>query len=268
MNKLFSLEMGKKRGIYAIQNKVKNRTYIGSSTGSFNKRYSSHMTSFRRKTNSPFLQRDYQLAPQDFVMVILEVIESKEAIIRSEQKWIDALFDNQVQCYNIAPTAGNTAGVQFSEARKRNLSEKMHLRLRDPSYYSRFLANQNKKRKSYEFVSPTNEEYTGRGVEEFCKKHGLSVSHMCALANGAIQSYKGWRLRQNKQYTFDRKALCKKNANARATTLPRHLLSPEGIVYGPVVNISSFCNEHNLHRVSIRKLVAGKIKQTKGWRLL
>lgn len=268
MNKLFDSVLGKKRGIYAIQNTVKNRVYVGSTIGSFNKRYSSHMTSFRQKTNSPFLQMDYNLMPQSFVMTLLEIVENKEDVIFAEQKWLDVLFDNQKICYNIAPVAGNTSGIELTESRKKNLSEKMIMRLSDPVYYASFLARQEKKRKPYQFISPTNEEYIGEGIEKFCKEHGLSISHMCELSKGKLFSYKGWRLLSNREYVFDRDTLCKINAASKATTLPIQILSPEGIVYGPITNIADFCRRHNLHRVSVRKLVTGKIKQTKGWKLL
>ncbi len=226
------------------------------------------MSSFRLKTNNPFLQKDYELAPRDFMMTILEVIENKEDVIAVEQKWLDIMFDKQLRCYNIAPVAGNTCNIYFSEERKKNLSIKMKNRLNDPAYYNDFLVRQSKKRKLYSFVSPTNEEYIGKGIEKFCKEHDLSISHMCELAKGAIQSYRGWRLLDNKEYTFDRNALCKNNANKKATTLDIQVMSPEGIIYGPITNIMHFCREHNLHRVSVRKLAAEKIKETKGWKLL
>lgn len=268
MQKLFDSTLGKKIGIYAIQNRVNKRIYVGSTVGSFNKRYASHMTSFRQKTNSPFLQRDYDLAQQNFVMILLEVVENKEDVISVEQKWLDVLFDKQGKCYNIAPVAGNTSGVEFTEARKRNLSDKIRMRLCDPVYYADFLNRQRKKRKIYQFISPTNEKYIGEGIEKFCKDHGLSVSHMCELTKGTILSYKGWRLPCNKDYIFDRDALCKTNAASKTTTLFIQLMSPEGIIYGPIRNIADFCRKHNLHRVSVRKLATGKIKQTKGWKLV
>jgi group I intron endonuclease len=268
MNKLFDNDMGKKRGIYAIQNRTKNRVYVGSTVGSFNKRYSAHMTSFRQKINNPFLQRDYELDSQNFTMTVLEVIESKEDVIAVEQKWLDVLFDDQICCYNIAPIAGNTSGIHFTEARKKNLAIKMKMRLCDPVYYASFLARQNKKRKVYEFISPTNEEYIGKGIEQFCKDHNLSVSHMCELVQGSIQSYRGWRLLSNKQYIFDRDTLCKNNSASKVATLDIQIMSPQGTIYGPITNIAEFCREHSLHRISVRNLAAGKIKQTKGWKLL
>lgn len=269
MKKLFDSVLGKKTGIYAILNRINNRIYVGSTTRSFNKRYSNHMSSFRQKTNSPFLQRDYDLAPQNFLMYILETIgDNKTDILNYEQKWLDFLFDGQNKCYNITPTAGNTAGIKFSDDRKANLSSKIKDRYRDPVFYMKFLARQARNRKEYSFISPENELFTGKGVEYFCSQNNLSVAHMCELLKRKIKSYKGWRCPENANYKFDVEKLCKKNASNMAKALNVSLISPDGITYSQIVNISKFCFEHGLHRVSIRKLAAGQIKQTKGWKLV
>ena len=75
---------------------------------------------------------------------------------------------------------------------------------------------------------------------------------------------------QNKidKKVYDRDTLCKNNSASKVATLNIQIISPEGTIYGPITNIAEFCREHNLHRISVRNLAAGKIKQTKGWKLL
>lgn len=43
--------------------------------------------------------------------------------------------------------------------------------------------------------------------------------------------------------------------------------SPDGEIFGPIKNLTKFCNRYNLSVSNIRKLIFGKIKKGiyKGW---
>lgn len=43
------------------------------------------------------------------------------------------------------------------------------------------------------------------------------------------------------------------------------LVSPEGVIYHPIVNMQQFCREHGLNRGNISSLYAGRDKSVKGW---
>lgn len=264
MNKNFSTENGKNSGIYSITHRPSGKIYIGSAL-SLNRRYSTHLNQFKHKTNSPYLQRFYNKnIPDDFHMEILELTEKNELIL-CEQKWINKYFDNQNMCFNISPTAGNCLGVKASEKKKQILS-KIHAELwKTEEYRNKMLNIASVKRKQYSLLSPDHILYEGFGIEGFCNDNNLSVSHICEILTGQILSYKGWRLPANKDYEFDRTKLCRKIGLKKAVMFNIKLISPDGEIFGPIVNLNAFCQIHSLHRVSIRKLMKKEIKQTKGW---
>jgi len=63
-------------------------------------------------------------------------------------------------------------------------------------------------------------------------------------------------------------------AKNRASKLGRNaktynliLLAPDGERYGPINNIAAFAREHGLHHSHMHKVITGKRKSHKGWRL-
>lgn len=109
-------------GIYSIRNKIDGKLYIGSAYN-FRTRFAQHLSSLRNnKHHSITLQRAWDKHGENsFVFEKLLVCE-KDMVIFYEQKVMD-LYDssNPKHGYNIAPKAGNTAGVKVSdETRKKN----------------------------------------------------------------------------------------------------------------------------------------------------
>lgn len=267
MKKYFSNQVGKKAGVYKITHLLSDRLYVGSAM-CFNKRYGQHIWAFKNNANSKFLQRVYNKNyPESFRMEILEVVKNKENILLAEQKWLDKYFDNQKKCFNIAPIAGNCLGIRASPEKKKKISNHQKNLWNNKEYRQHMLCLAFNKRQKYEFMSPENEIYKGVGIESFCLEQNLSVSHMAELKNENIKSYKGWRLVKNKNYKFDRKDLCRQIGKKRAAVYDVKLLSPKNEIIGPIINLKQFCQQNNLHRISVRKLVNKKISQTKGWKL-
>lgn len=46
--------------------------------------------------------------------------------------------------------------------------------------------------KTYELTSPTGQKQIVKGLTEFSRKHGLTTSAICAVANGRRPHHKGW----------------------------------------------------------------------------
>jgi hypothetical protein len=44
----------------------------------------------------------------------------------------------------------------------------------------------------YKFVDPTGKTYIVTGLNDFCRKHGLSQGNMCGVASGKRKQSKGW----------------------------------------------------------------------------
>jgi len=43
------------------------------------------------------------------------------------------------------------------------------------------------------------------------------------------------------------------------------VVSPDGIIYSPVTNMSAFCREHRLDNGQMTRLMQGKVVKYKGW---
>ncbi len=108
-------------GIYAFENILDGRTYIGSSNN-VERRKSQHLHSLRKgEHHSIFFQRAWNKdGEESFRFIILEVCSNdKKELVKKEQSWLDSLKPE----YNLAPIAGNNSGIKHSEQSKKNMSE-------------------------------------------------------------------------------------------------------------------------------------------------
>lgn len=94
-------------GVYKIINLKNGRVYYGS-TLAFRKRYLGHCNSLQKnKHANRFLQSDYnKTGAEHFVFEVVEVVSgTKEDLYKEEQKYIDLVYDNGKQCYNLKSVA-------------------------------------------------------------------------------------------------------------------------------------------------------------------
>ena len=120
-------------GIYAIQNTVNGKVYIGSSVN-LRKRKAQHWLALGKGTHkNKILQNAWNKHGSDgFRFVILEHCPIEQLLYR-EQFYLD-----QCSQYNICPTAGNTLGMKHTpEARAKIVEAKKHL---SPETYARMSA--------------------------------------------------------------------------------------------------------------------------------
>lgn len=109
-------------GVYAIQNTVNNKVYIGSAAKNFKSRWKQHRNELNGGSHhNRHLQAAWKkYGEQTFVFIVLELTQPQHCV-NAEQKWIDQ-YDaaNAQHGYNICTVAGSTLGVKHSdEARKR-----------------------------------------------------------------------------------------------------------------------------------------------------
>ena len=109
----------RKPGIYAIVNTLNGHFYIGSAVNLANRKRE-HFGDLRKdKHPNPRLQNSYNRdGANAFRFAIVERVEHAETLIMFEQHYIDNLRPE----YNLAPIAGSTLGVKYSEESKAKLS--------------------------------------------------------------------------------------------------------------------------------------------------
>lgn len=109
---------------YCLQNKINNKTYVGISSYSFNKRKTGHLSKLRNnKHNNDYLQRSFdKYGEENFEWIILEKgFNDIDELCDAEEFWIDTLQSMSYQHgYNLK--FGGYAG-RHTEATKQKMSE-------------------------------------------------------------------------------------------------------------------------------------------------
>jgi len=116
-----------KSGVYKIRNKENNKVYIGSTSGKFSKRLTSHIRELvENRHHSRHLQNSFNKTKNfdKFEISILEVCLPKNCI-EIEQKWMDFYKSyNDMFGYNISPTAGSCIGIKKSKEERLKIFER------------------------------------------------------------------------------------------------------------------------------------------------
>lgn len=109
-------------GIYKITNIVSNKFYIGSAVNIV-ARWSSHRCNLNKnKHTNKYLQSAWnKYGKENFIIEVVEEVESKLNLIDREQFWIDTLKPQ----YNLAITAGSRLGTFHSEETKMKFRNKI-----------------------------------------------------------------------------------------------------------------------------------------------
>lgn len=92
-------------GIYQIRNTQNGKIYIGSSVR-FKSRAYQHVTELEKGIHkNKFMQNDFNKCGSEvFMFEVLEVVKDKHNRKDVEQTYIDKVFDNCLNCYNIIKT--------------------------------------------------------------------------------------------------------------------------------------------------------------------
>jgi len=106
-------------GIYAIENLVNGRSYVGSAVR-FSKRWKEHVRTLERGTHhSRFLQREWSQFGADAFRFTVLLVCSPASLLMYEQAFIDFYLPE----YNVNPTAGSMLGFKHSAESRRKMSD-------------------------------------------------------------------------------------------------------------------------------------------------
>lgn len=109
-------------GIYAISNKTSGKAYVGSAL-CLRQRWRTHRILLRRGAHHSIkLQRAWnKYGEAAFSFVVLEPVADESVLITREQAWFDGAYVPEMG-YNIAPVAGNCAGMKHSPETRAKMS--------------------------------------------------------------------------------------------------------------------------------------------------
>lgn len=225
-------------GVYSIRNLVDGKTYIGS-TNRFRQRHKDHARKLRSgKHYNKHLQAAYdKYGPDNFVFEPICVVDGdRVARANAEQNYLDVYTEDQWRrcLYNRAKQTIRTQGPwsYTPEETRQKISRA--------------------KAKEFVFISPAGAEVTVRNLKKFCQENGLHLSSMCQVAKGIYKHHKNWHL----------------VGTPKPKPKPIFLLTDTDGNIIAVENLAQFCRENDLSHGAIKKVVAGKTKQHKKWRLV
>lgn len=230
-----------KAGVYLIQNTVSGSFYIGSTTVSFAARLGRHLSGLNKESHENFLlQRSWNKHGESaFVFRVLEVVdEGPEIVVGTEQLWLDATNGNRNRL-NLSPSAGSSAGLIWSEAKRIRHSE-----IKTKQKGVKFIA-----------IDPNGIAHNIQGLRPFAKKHGLERDSIRKALTGQWYSYKKWLFIPY---------------GADAPVKPKPVSKVKWIVFSPeghrfeVSNLEAFAKEHGLTSNCLHDVARGKLKQHKG----
>lgn len=229
-------------GIYCIEDGY-GRLYYGSAVN-FKRRFTKHKSELRQGIHkNPKLQTAWNKYGADFFSFYpVEVVIDKNKLLEREQFWIDCLVETEKDYYNICLVAGSTLGNKPSKETRAILSEQR-------------LGNK------YRLGKPQSEE-TKRVIGEASKR--FWEKKRANMPPKPIKEKKP-RVVYRHDYTEDEK---RKAALTRSGGKIYTFIGPDDVVYANVYSLNNFSIEHNLSRENLRKVVYGKIKHHKGFRLI
>lgn len=269
-------------GVYQIRCTSNNKIYIGSAVN-MHDRCEHHRSSLRGENHpNPHLQAAWnKYGEEDFEFSVLEKM-GRNDLLDAEQYWLDKTrsFTREIG-FNIFDTAGSPGDAfaqiwegfvdpdgnevtiynLFDFCRQNNLDfPSMHRLAKGKSKLKSYKgwSHKNSVRqrdyiKTYDrFIDPDgNPARPITNLAAFCRENNLDKTHMVAVAQGRLYSYRGWT------YDNDREYLGHKTYNG--------FVNPDGnrVI---ITNLQNFCRENDLDVIHMRELISGKRKSHKGWK--
>lgn len=279
-----------KGGVYKITNSQNGRTYYGSAK-EFKRRWKQHQYALQAsKHSNKFLQADYlKCGPDAFVFEVLEVVEgARENRLEREGAFLKERFDGGKQCYNLCSQAISREGFGDKKQRKTR-SDK------GSGKQTRYVPVPHPRKKQVPWNKGKTECYSKKTLQEMrqahsgkkqspetIKKRVEKIKGQKRTAEQRAQISKGLRGKTlgRKMTEACRAALLSANTGremsqktreaivaSRIQTYDIVLVSPEGEKFGPITNLTKFCQEHCLERSLVTKVINRSRLHHKGWKL-
>ena len=268
-------------GIYAIQHLQSDWQYLGSAVN-IAARWRLHRKQLREgKHHCAHLQRAWNKYGADaFAWTVVEAC-IPEVLLEREQHYLDTTPHK----YNSSPMARSPRGTKHRPEVVAAMRQRVLAAYENPEFAERHREAQRrrfedpvqreaiKQRNSgvYRVTRPDGEVLEVRGITQFCRAEGLSVTQMTALARGArLKPYRGWLCevlipsktgeakRKHRSYPVPTSPADPRQAKTFAA------LSPQGVrLEGR--NLAAFARRHGLDEHSLRGVAAGRQTHHAGW---
>lgn len=223
--------------IYEIKNTVNGKRYIGQSGRNDNRRLNTHRYRLKRGTH---INKHLLGAWKQYGEDVFEWNKIRENIETVEK--LNELEDYYIELYNTTDPRFGYNMAKHSEAPMRGATHSAKTK----KLMSESRSGRSKNKEWKKKIRKANKETWSEMMcdDGFSKMHKLRSFRNCSTQEEANELAKSMRI-----YHY-----------------PDKVVSPEGKIY-EIGTIKGFCKEHNLDDSTFRKMLRGKYKQYKGWRI-
>jgi group I intron endonuclease len=175
--------MQQKYIVYAVVVGLLLKAYIGSTVRPDRRWTKEHLPKLRRNRheNKELQQAFNELGEDNFYYITVETVDDVDCLPERESFWIKDLKEiGATFNVRISGTPANRGQTLSAETRRRQSFAKRG-------------KNHPDNRKDFAFISPEGKLFTPHGLNEFCKKHRLSVSAMSKVTNGKQKEHRQWK---------------------------------------------------------------------------
>lgn len=231
--------MKRSPGIYVIRNIKNSKQYVGGTSNVVNRKRQHFSDLKLNKHGNKPLQDDYNLFGKDcFQFVVLEILSidaSENDIVNSEQKWMDFISPE----YNINQIAGRYIGDY----------------VRSPEAVAKL-----RKTMTGRKLTPEHAKHISDALKRSTKNKGIKRSD--ETRERVRQANLG---EKNPNYGKPRTEETKKKISKSNYKTYVGAISPDGIVYAPIVGMREFCKQHDLNESCMVALMRHRRNDHKGW---
>lgn len=274
-------------GVYCILNTKNNKFYVGSGTR-IASRLTTHLKNLKKgKHINDYLQNAFNLDKDYFQFLVLEYCDDYQ---QKEQELIDIYFDEQIECYNLSLTASHPTACA---ATRKKMSETAKRRWADPEYREKELEKIKEKFSTEEMkeilkqngikgakkqqenpdfhqeqsakalerwnsASPEQKEIIVNRLNEGVEKW---LEDPRNIEKRSIDSKKRWA---NPEY---KKRLKETLLGQNSKEYKKYLINPNDQEIFLKENLTQFCNEYNISRKCLMRVINGQRYYHEGWRL-
>jgi|688.fasta_scaffold10912_6 group I intron endonuclease len=238
--------------IYKITNTVNGKIYIGQTTRRLKTRWNGHISRSYSKSGSPLHAAIKKYKKENFTIEIIKKCSSREELNEEEIRLIQEHNSLAPNGYNIMK--GGSYNITKKEKKKQTVEHTQKIR-------EKFLLRKEEMRelssKEWVAVSPEQQIFQIKNLEEFCRNHSLQPSCMIRVAKGSSKQHKKWLCYYKEEFADKYKPL--------EIKLFR-LLDKEGNVH-EFENPCLYADKLGVDRSWFNKVCTGKAKSYKGFTL-
>lgn len=260
----------KRSGVYQISNTIDDKVYIGSTALGFRKRWWQHRNDFKNgKSHNPHLQNIWNLYGKEFLVFdIVEFVDNPDDLMFQEQKRIDDAFSKGI-CINTNRYADSPLGFKLSQDAIAKKSLGMKRAWADKSRRESWVKSLAGNGHRLQQILNGNQEIKKKREDGFL----LALQDPEVIkkkSESALAFYSTPEGKEIRDMVSDASRTYWNSSDGQANIARRQktyigVISPDGVVYSPITNLSRFAKEHGLDIRDLRHLVHGRQKIYHGW---